>query len=348
APARDRAARGVVEDRLLALAAAVEVPSEHPVARAIVAEAEARGLEVPEVSEFAAFAGLGVEARLDSGARDPDATGGDASAAVSGAGVVRAGRVSWLRTAGVRVEPCEGDDAEQGMAVDAVATGHGASGGVASGATVVAVSLDARLLGRIHLADEPRPEARAAIGALDALGVGCSIASGDARAAVAAIASEVGIAEQSIHAGLLPAEKAALLATHSARGRRIAFVGDGINDAPVLAAARPGIAMAAGTDLARASAEVLLVTGDLARIPQAISHARRTMRVVRQNLAWAFGYNLVLVPLAAGAFWPWTGWMLPPMAASAAMALSSVTVVLNSLRLGRGGDAATACTPRRA
>ena len=153
--------------------------------------------------------------------------------------------------------------------------------------------------------------------------------------AVAEVADRVAIAEEAMHAGLLPAEKAALLARRAAEGRRIAFVGDGINDAPVLAAARPGIAVAAGTDLARASAEVLLVEADLGRIPRAIAQARRSMRIVRQNLAWAFGYNLVLVPLAAGAFWPWTGWMLPPVAASAAMALSSVTVVLNSLRLGR-------------
>jgi Cu+-exporting ATPase len=133
----------------------------------------------------------------------------------------------------------------------------------------------------------------------------------------------------------MPADKVNALRARIADGQHAAFVGDGINDAPVLAAARPGIAMASGTDIAKSSADVLLVTPDLRRIPEAIALSRRALRVIRQNLAWAFGYNLVLLPLAAGALWPWTGWMLPPIAASAAMALSSVSVVANSLRLRR-------------
>ena len=181
--------------------------------------------------------------------------------------------------------------------------------------------------------DTVRDDARDAVDGLRAIGIASGIASGDAQPVVDAVAGVLGIDQARAHGALTPAEKAAMLAE---RGRGIAFVGDGINDAPALAAARPGIAMAGGTDVARSSADILLVSQDLRRIPEAIALARRTLAVIRQNLAWAFGYNLVLIPLAAGALWPWTGWMLPPVAASAAMALSSVSVVANSLRLRRG------------
>ena len=148
------------------------------------------------------------------------------------------------------------------------------------------------------------------------------------------VAAELGIAPHRAKSGLTPESKAELLRELKAL-TPIAFVGDGINDAVALAAADAGIAMSSGTDVAKASADVVLVTQDLSAIVRALRLSRATLRVIRQNLAWAFGYNVILIPLAAGALYPWTGAMLPPVFASAAMAISSVTVVLNSLRLRR-------------
>jgi len=144
----------------------------------------------------------------------------------------------------------------------------------------------------------------------------------------------VGIAPERARSAMTPESKAAFLRELSSQ-MPVAFVGDGINDAIALASADAGIAMSSGTDVAKASADVVLVTHDLAAIGRAVALSRSTLRVIRQNLAWAFGYNLILIPLAAGAAYPWTGILLPPVFASAAMALSSVTVVMNSLRLRR-------------
>ncbi|MFM2165552.1 MAG: hypothetical protein RL325_1989, partial [Planctomycetota bacterium] len=169
-----------------------------------------------------------------------------------------------------------------------------------------------------------RAESRDTVDALRALGVRVSLASGDAAGAVAALAARVGIDAVAAHGAMTPSEKAAFVAGRAG----CAFVGDGLNDAAALAAARPGIAIGGGTDLAKSSADIVLVGSDLRRIPDAVRLSRRALAVIRQNLAWAFGYNLVLIPLAAMA-------VLPPVAASAAMALSSVSVVANSLRLRR-------------
>jgi Cu+-exporting ATPase len=210
-------------------------------------------------------------------------------------------------------------------------------------ATTVLVGADGVFIGSIELEDTLRADARAAVDALRALGIEVLIASGDAAAAVDGVARALEIAGARARGGLDPAEKSAFLTSLAGEPGGTAFVGDGINDAPALAAARPGIAMSRGTDVAKSSADILLVTEDLLRIPQAIALSRRTLAIIRQNLAWAFGYNIVLIPLAAGAAWPWTGWMLPPIAASAAMAISSVSVVANSLRLnGRFTRAASA------
>ena len=288
---------GVDASELVALAAAAERASEHPVARGIVAEAAAREAEIPESRDFRAVPGKGVVARVG-----------------LGGWLVRAGRVEWLHAEGV----------DTSALVPLAASMRG---------TLVAVARDSASLGVIALDDAPRGEARAAIASLARIGIVAGIASGDRRESVERLALLLGIDPVRARFGLSPQEKADLLARRTGSAMQTAFVGDGINDAPALAVARPGIAMSAGTDVAKSSADVLLVRSDLTQVARSIALSRRAMSVIRQNLAWAFGYNLVLVPLAAGALWPWTGVMLPPVAASAAMALSSVSVVLNSLRL---------------
>ena len=202
-----------------------------------------------------------------------------------------------------------------------------------SRATRVLVAADGVFVGTIELADSVRAHAREALDALRSQGLGVSLLTGDARAPAESAGTTLAIATDDVHAEMTPAGKAELVARLAGGPDGTAFVGDGLNDAAALAAARPGIAMSGGTDLAKTSADILLVTDDLRRIGDAVALSRATLRVIRQNLAWAFGYNLVLIPLAAGALYPWTGWMLPPILASAAMALSSVSVVANSLRL---------------
>lgn len=224
----------------------------------------------------------------------------------------------------------EGEEFLAGSAAFLTESGA-ACGGEPRCGTTVYVARNGRFLGTIELADEPRPDAREAIDLLRGLGVRPTIASGDSRSAVESVAERVGIDPRDAHGAMSPSEKAAFVAARP----HAAFVGDGINDAAALAAARPGIAVSGGTDIARSSADLVLVSPDLRRIPEAIELSRRTLATIRQNLAWAFGYNVILIPVAAGALWPLTGWMLPPVAASAAMALSSISVVVNSLRLRR-------------
>ena len=295
------AAAGVDQARVLAVAAACERASEHPIARAIVVEAERRGVAglTGETRDFRAVAGQGAQATV-----------GDARVLV--------GRASWLAAQGVE------------LSIEVPA------------GTTVCVAESARLLGAITLADQVRASSRGAIDQLRALGVRAFIASGDDATAVSAVALAVGVDASDARGAMTPESKAAFVRDRRAQLHArahapggVAFVGDGINDAVALASSDAGIAMGGGADVARASADVTLVAADLARVPDAIALSRRTLAVIKQNLAWAFGYNLVLIPLAAGAFWPLTGWMLPPMAASAAMALSSVSVVMNSLRLRR-------------
>ncbi|MFM7260161.1 MAG: HAD-IC family P-type ATPase, partial [bacterium] len=221
---------------------------------------------------------------------------------------VLVGRASWL--------------AREGIAIDRETQGS------------VCVAIDGVLAGVIELEDTLRAPASAAIAALRQDGIETWIASGDAESPVTRLARDVAIPAEHVRHGMTPTTKAALVREIRTR-MPVAFVGDGINDAVALAAADAGIAMAGGTDVAKGSADVVLVFNDLSAIPAAIHLSRATLRMIRQNLAWAFGYNAVLIPLAAGALYPWTGALLPPIAASAAMALSSVTVVANSLRLRR-------------
>lgn len=295
------AAEGTREDEVLGLAAGAERSSEHPVARAIVDAASARGLGAHEASGFRALVGHGVEARVE------------------GREVV-IGSARLLNQRGVRT-PLEKD-------ADRLAT---------SGQTAVHVAVDGREIGILGVTDRVRETSHGAINRLRKMGIGIAMMTGDRKATAEAVAREVGLAAGEVHAQVLPEEKAARVAALQREGTVVAMVGDGINDAPALARADVGIAMGAGTDVAIHAADVTLVRSDLRAVVDAIDVSRATVRTIRQNLFWAFGYNVVAIPIAAGALYPLTGWLLSPIIASAAMALSSVSVVLNSLRLRARG-----------
>ena len=199
--------------------------------------------------------------------------------------------------------------------------------------TTVFVAVDGQYAGAIVMADAVRPEASAVMTELKSRGVNVAMITGDQPEAAHHIAEQVGITD--VRARVLPGEKSAEVRRRQAQGERVGMIGDGINDAPALASADVGIAMSAGADIALAAADVTLMGGRLDRLPTALRLSRATMRIIHQNLWWAFGYNILMLPLAAGVFAPFTGWFLSPMIASAAMACSSVSVVLNSLRLRR-------------
>jgi Cu+-exporting ATPase len=201
------------------------------------------------------------------------------------------------------------------------------------GSTVLHVTVDGAPVGVIGVADTVKPTSFAAVQQLKALGLRVVLLTGDSEEVASAVAHQVGIDE--VHAGVLPEGKVERIRELQGQGRRVAMVGDGINDAPALTLADLGVAMGAGTDVAMEAADITLVKSDLRDVAAALALSRRTVRVIRQNLFFAFAYNVVLVPLAAGVFYPWTGWLLSPIFAGAAMALSSVTVVSNSVRLRR-------------
>jgi Cu+-exporting ATPase len=282
----------------LALAAAAEQGSEHPLGEAIVTEAKSRGLALPPMSEFAAVPGQGVEALA------PD-------------GRILLGNARLMAARGIDVTALEGRAQE--LARDGKSSVHVAFAGEAAGL--------------IAVADVLKPEAREAVAALRALGLEVVMLTGDARLTAEAIARQAGI--DRVLAEVLPDQKAAEVKRLQEDGRLVAMVGDGINDAPALAQADVGIAMGSGTDVAIEAADVTLMRGDLRGVVTAVLLSRRTIRVIKENLGWAFGYNLVLVPVAAGALYPLWGILLSPLLAGAAMALSSVSVVANSLRLKR-------------
>jgi Cu+-exporting ATPase len=286
------------DDDVLALAAAAEQGSEHPIGQAIVAQAKERGLALPPVSEFAAVPGHGIDAMA------PD-------------GRVLVGNAAFMETRGVDVSALV---FRAGALAD-------------EGKTVVFLALAFRPLGVIGVADVIKPEAPAAVAALRARGLAVAMLTGDNRATAAAIARGAGV--ERVLAEVLPEDKAREIERLRAGGRRVAMVGDGINDAPALARADVGIAMGSGTDVAMEAADVTLMRGDLRGVVAAYELSRATIRVVKQNLVWAFGYNVVLVPVAAGLLYPLWGVLLSPILAGAAMAFSSVSVVSNSLRLRR-------------
>jgi Cu+-exporting ATPase len=292
-------ARGpVAEGELLRLAASLERASEHPLAAAVVGGARARGLALSEVTGFEARPGLGV------------------------VGTVEGRRLS-LGTPALLAS----------LGVDADALSAEAERLRAEGGTVVLVAVDGVPAGLVEVVDPVKPQAAEAVRALREQGVRVAMVTGDALTTALAVARRLGIEE--VEAQVLPAQKAAVVARWRERGHRVAFAGDGINDAPALAAADVGVAMGTGTDVAIESAGVTLVKGDLMGIVRARRLSRATMRNIRQNLFWAFAYNALGVPLAAGVLYPVSGILLSPMIASAAMSFSSVTVIANALRLRR-------------
>jgi len=231
-----------------------------------------------------------------------------------------------------------------GQGVEARVDGHAVTAGSSDlpeavslaeqGKTAVAVSVDGEAVGVIGIADTVKPEAAAAITRLQEMGLDVWMITGDNRRTAESVARQVGI--EHVLAQVRPEGKVEEVRKLQAAGKKVAMVGDGINDAPALAQADVGVAIGTGTDIAKEAAAITLVRGDLMGVANALELARRTMRIIRQNLFWAFAYNVVGIPIAAGVLYPFTGWLLSPVLASAAMAFSSVTVVSNSLRLRRG------------
>jgi Cu+-exporting ATPase len=285
------------EHALLALAASAEQPSEHPLAAAVVAAAKERGLSFSPAADFQSVTGGGVRARVDGRA-------------------VLIGQASFLAK-----HTIDGLDALVAEAAPRQAEAQ----------TVVFIAADEKAAGYLALADPVKESAPDAVRALHELGLKLVMLTGDHRATAAPIARRLGIDD--VHAGVSPGEKQEHIRALRRRGARVAMAGDGINDAPALAAADVGIAMGTGTDVAVESAGITLLRGDLRGLVRAVRLSRAMMRNIRQNLVFAFLYNVLGIPLAAGVLYPFFGWLLSPIVAGAAMSLSSVTVIANALRL---------------
>jgi Cu+-exporting ATPase len=288
------------EDRLVRVAAALEQASEHPLADAVVRCAGERGLSLPRAEEFESVTGLGVVGR------------------VAGESVL-IGNPALMKRYGVAMNSLQGEEAR--LSED--------------GKTPLWVAVRGRLAGIVAAADTIKPSSITAIRQMHAEGLRVVMLTGDNKRAADAIAREAGVDE--VIAGVLPAGKVDAIKRLQEEGRVVAMVGDGINDAPALAQADVGLTMASGADIAMEAGDVTLMRSDLTGVATAIALSRGTMRVMRQNLFWAFIYNLIGIPLAAGALYPVCGLLLSPVLASAAMALSSFSVVTNSLRLRRLG-----------
>lgn len=300
---------------LLGLAAALERYSQHPLARAVVAAATEAGLAV-RVTGTITEADQAISDRIASW---------QAEAIVTEPGLGLSGRIGGETIAIGSARYLEG----QGVVLTPLALAVAEL--QAQGRSLLYLARGGQPLGLIGVADPLREGSVEAIATLKAQGFATALVSGDQTAAVAVVARQTGIEET--RAEVLPGGKAEIIRALQAQGRRVAFVGDGINDAPALAQADVGIALGGGTDIAVEAGDLVLMSQDPRAIPRAIALARRTLMIIRGNFFWAFAYNLLLIPLAAGVLFPWSGWLLNPMVAAAAMSLSSLFVVGNSLRL---------------
>jgi Cu+-exporting ATPase len=280
---------GFTREELLRLAAAAESPSEHPLSRAVVDAAVEAGLQLPRAGRFEALAARGVQALVEDR-------------------LVQVGNLAMFEELGYPVDALRGD-------VTALED---------QGRTVAIVAVDGVIAGLLGLSDALKPNARRAVEALERLGLRVVMLTGDNERAAAAAAAAAGI--QEYRSGVRPEDKLAYVRELQAHGLAVAMAGDGVNDAPALAQADVGIAMSTGTDVAMEAGDITLLHGDVANIAEAITLARETLRTIRQNLIWAFGYNVVALPIAALG-------LLNPLFAGAAMAMSSVSVMANSLRL---------------
>jgi Cu+-exporting ATPase len=289
---------GFAADEILRLAASLERASEHPLAAALVAEAERRGLPAAESKDFRSVTGKGVEGEV-------------------GGRRLTVGNRALLADAGVDAAPLEPLAAPREREAE----------------TVLRVAVDGRPAGIVSVADPLKATAAEAVAELHRAGFTVRLLTGDTRPAAEAAARRAGI--DSVEAGVLPDAKREAVLRLQREGKRVAMAGDGINDAPALAQADVSIAMGTGTDIAIESAGITLVQGDLRGIVRAVKLSRAVMRNIRQNLFFAFVYNAVGIPLAAGVLYPFFGLLLSPMIASAAMSFSSVSVIGNSLRLRR-------------
>lgn len=315
---------GFDKDEVLRLAAAAEVGSEHPIAQAVVTSARAQGLQLPPVEYFRAVSGHGVEARIDNQR-------------------IVLGNAALLEREGIDIAALRDEQTRLS----------------ASGKTAMFLGIDGRLAAVLGVADTVKTESRDAIRQMESLGLQVWMVTGDSRATAEAIGAEVGIPAERILAETRPEQKAERVSSLQQDGRSVAMVGDGINDAPALAQADLGVAIGTGADIAMEASDVTLVGGDLHGVSTAVALSRRTMRTIRQNLFWAFGYNVLLIPVAMGILYPFTGHLLNPALAAGAMAISSVSVVTNSLRLrsfqppagessGHGGQPLGRLEPRAA
>jgi Cu+-exporting ATPase len=289
---------GFGETEVRALIAAAEAASEHPVAQAIVKAARERGLEIAEAERFDAVPGFGVEATVK-GRR------------------VHVGADRYMVKLGLDVGPFA--EVARRLADE--------------GKTPLYAAIDGRLAAALAVSDPIKAGAPEAIARLHAMGLQVAMITGDNRHTAQAIARQLGI--DHVLAEILPAGKAQAVVQIQQQVGKTAFVGDGINDAPALAQADVGLAMGSGTDVAIETADVTIMNSEAQSIPAALAVARETLRTIRVNLFWAFFYNVILIPVAAGALYPFTGWLLNPVLAGAAMGLSSVFVLTNSLRLKR-------------